>query len=294
MIIKKKYIRAKVWFTLIELIFAMTIFIILVAMTAKFYSTANRAISSSNEHTMIFENAKIAMDLMTRELQCIYYENGNTPFWHWRPEFPNNPPGAWGNYRNELLAFVSVTNLPQNNDCTSKISEVKYQKYYATNHDDSNDGWLRRSVTGNKMSDGSDNPKWNYYGNLTVGYTTDTMVNTDTPIAAFTANSKSSEDYQKVIPYVTDLSFICFDEEGLEIDPDIETSTDPDDGTITEFPFSIEITLKLMDKNSWQKWIDIGGDENSLNDIGDIEIFRKKHECTFIKTVLIGNRGQYD
>ena len=269
----------------------MAIFIVLFAIISSFYNTAHKVISSSDEHTMIFENAKIALDLMSRELQCVYYENGKTPFWHWKPD---TSPSAWGNYRNELLAFVSVTNFSQNDDCTSKISEIKYQKYYATNHSDSKDGWLRRSVTGNKMSDGSDNPQWNYYNNLIVGYTTDLIAGTDTPVASFTATSDSNESYQKVIPYVTDLTFTCFDKEGNEITPDTTASTDADAGVITEFPYSLEVTLKLMDKNSWRKWIDIGGNVNPQNDTGNIKTFREKHERTFKKTVLIGNRGQYD
>jgi type II secretory pathway pseudopilin PulG len=285
-------------FTLIELMIVMAIFIVLFAILARFYKAAYRVTSSVNEHTMTFENAKIAMDLMTREIQCIYYENENTPFWHWQPSDSTNPPSGWGDYRNELLAFVSVTNFPQNDDSTSKISEIKYQKYYATNHDLPNDGWLRRSVTSNKLSDGTDNPKWNYYNNLVVGYKTDDIDGTDTPIASFTADSSSSGSYQKVIPYVTDLTFTCFDKVGNEITPDNGTSTtaitDMDADNTTGFPFSIEISLSLMNKNSWQKWIDIGGNVIPQNDTGDVEAFRKKHERTFKKTVLIGNRGQYE
>jgi len=49
-----------------------------------------------------------------------------------------------------------------------------------------------------------------------------------------------------------------------------------------------------MDKNSWQKWIDIGGQPHSLQSSGAVFDFRKKNERTFSKTVYIGNRGQYD
>ena len=289
-----KNIRRRKSFTLIELMIVMVIFIVLFAIITKFYNAAHKVTSSVNEHTMTFENAKIAMDLMTREIQCIYYENENTPFWHWQPSDSANPPAGRGSYRNEFLAFVSVTNFPQNDDSTSKISEIKYQKYYATNHNDSKDGWLRRSVTSNKLDGGADNPKWNYYNNLTVGYTSTLEVGTDTPVASFTINSFSNESYQKVIPYITDLTFTCFDREGAEITPDSGTSTSADSGTITGFPFSIEISLSLMNKNSWQKWIDIGGDVNPENDSEGAEVFRNKHERTFKKTVLIGNRGQYE
>ena len=287
----KTGVKKRSFFTLIELIVTMAIFVVLLGIITRFYSTADKVTSASNEQTMTFENAKIALDLMTREIQCIYYENGEIPFWHWKP---TSAPASWGNNRNEFLGFVSASSILPNDDCTSKLCEIKYQKYYATNHDDPNDGWLRRSATGNKLDGGADNPKWNYYNNLVVGYTTDLIAGTDTPVAAFTANSDSSSSYQKVIPYVTDLTFACFDEQGDEIDPDTSTSTASDAGTITGFPFSIEISLSLMDKTSWQKWIDLGGSVDPEDDTGAVRLFRKEHERTFRKTILIGNRGQYD
>ena len=293
-------------FTLIELVLAMAIFAVLLVIIARFYNSAYKATSRMNEQSNTFENAKIALDLITRDIQCIFYENSQTPFWHWRPPDPINPPAGWGQYRNELLAFVSATNMLPNNSCTSKLCEVKYQKYYATSHSDSNSGWLRRSATGNKLSDGTDNLKWNYYNNLVIGYTTATTTVIDevtleeleVPVAAFTANSASSDSYQKVIPYVVDLSFTCFgfDENGNEITitPDQTISTAADSGTMTGFPFSIEISLTLMDKSSWQKWIAVGGNANPKDDADSVETFRKSRERTFTKTVLIGNRGQYD
>ncbi len=289
----------KKFFTLIELIAVMAIFIVIVAIVMGLYNTAHKATSATNEHTMTFENAKIALDLMTKELQCIYYENDTIPFW-WHKLDDKHSETAWNVYRNELLAFITATSYKPNENCTTKLCEVKYQLYYTNDGTNSNAGWLRRSVTGNKLSTydalgyPKDNPKWNYYNNLTVGYTTNTMVGTDTPIASFTANSMSSENFQKVIPYVTDLTFDCFDETGASILPDNSTAITSDDCSSTELPFSIELTLKVMDKNSWQKWLNIGGDPSLGNEESKAEDFRKKHERTFKKTILIGNRGQYD
>ena len=294
------------FFTLIELSIAMVIFVILLVIITRFYNSAHKATSSMSEQTIIFENAKIALNLMTRDIQCIYYvneSNEKTPFWHWRPPDPANPPSSWGQYRNEFLAFVSATSVPPNDDCTSKLCEIKYQKYYATNHNDTNDGWLKRSVTGNKLSGGDDNLKWNHYNNPILGYTTTTVqvqdlvdltIYYDVPVAAFTANSAACDNYQKVIPYVVDLSFTCFDKEGFKITPDQTISTAADEGVMKDFPFSIEISLTLMGKDSWQKWIALGGNVNPYDDTGSIKAFREKHERTFKKTVLIGNRGQYD
>jgi len=237
------------------------------------------------------------MDLITRDIQCLYYINGRTPFGHWSPPDSANPPSSWGANRNELLAFISSTNVTANNECTTAISEIKYQKYYATNHSDPLDGWLRRSVTGNKMSDGSSNPLWNYYDNFIVGFQTTDIGGTDTPVASLTVNSSSSDDFHRVIPYVTDLSFTCFND-SLSSDsiiaPDSGTSTIADSGVVTDFPFSIEVNLSLMDKNTWQKWVELGGNVNPVNDSDAAKAYRRKYERTFSKLILIGNRGQYD
>lgn len=289
--------RISQFFTLIELIVVMAIFVVLLVVVIRFYNSAHKASSRIRGQAMIFENAKIALDLMTRDIQCIYYENGIIPFWHWQPPNKANPPADWGN---EFLAFVAATSMPANDDCTSKLSEIKYQKYYSADFDEDNDGWLRRSVTGNKLDGGVDNPRWNYYNNLLVG--NDTYLDADDiPVAAFTAisgtsDTSSNDSYQKVIPYVTDLSFKCYDQGGVEIDPDETTATGTEYSCYDvdhTFPFSIEITLKLMDKNSWLKWIELNGDANTT-DSGSVKEFRQKHERVFNKTVLIGNRGQYD
>ena len=290
MSITYKPTKNKKIFALIELIVAMGILTIFLVIITKFYNTAHRASSIVQEQTMTFENAKIALDLMTREIQCIYYENEHIPFW-WH-SCQNND--AWEEYSNELLAFPSATSFrPNNYPGTSKLCEIKYQLYYTNDPADPKAGWLRRSVTGNKFSDGNDNPKWNYYNNFIVGYKTDNIAGTDTPIASFTANSSSSGNFEKVIPYVTDLTFSCFNKEGIETNPDTNISTNQDAGIPTEFPFSIEINLSLMDKNAWQKWINIDNDWSDGESTA-AQTFRKKHERTFKKTIVIGNRGQYD
>jgi len=279
----KKILKTS-YFTLLELLVSMAVFAVLIVALSVFYNSALKSTSETNSKTMIFENARIALDLMTRDIQTIYYESNpfTIPFWHWKPA---SPPSSWGENRNEFLAFVSSSNISpvvQN----STLCEVKYQKYYSSNHDDENDGWLRRSI----LSDDAGS-KWNYNNNFIVGYSTDTdtIPGTDSPVAAFTATSVSSGEYQRVIPYVTDLKFTCYDKEGNILLPDNKTFTTNDAGSVTEFPFSIKIDLTLMDKNSWKKWIQI----DTSND-PNANIFRQNHIKTFTKTVLIGDRGQYD
>ena len=300
--------RGKKSFTLIELFVSISVFTIILLVLVSFLKTVHTASNISRGEKNVFENSRIALDLITRDIQCIYYGADSAPFWHWKPA---SPPAVWGVYRNELLAFVSATPLPPNDICTSDLCEVKYQLYYATNSADTSAGWLRRSVTGNKTTSG-DNNKWNFNNNYSttpgpnflVGFASGS--DSGVPYASFTANSDSNGDYQKLIPYVTKFEVTCYRREEVDskiiIDPDtqistaaVSTSTQPTtlpDGM--EFPYSIQISLSMLDKDSWQKWISIGGEPGTLQSSGNIYDFRRKHERTFTKTVLIGNRGQYD
>ena len=281
----------KIYFTLMELVVSLGVFSILLLITSLIFSSAQRAWTNSSSSIITFENARIAMDLMTREIQSIYYKNGIIPFYHKGKTFYT---GGNKKYNNESLNFVSETNMLPNEDCLSRLCEIKYQLYYTTSAVNSNAGWLRRSATGNRKSNGNNNTKWNFYDKCDNPFL---ETDTSSPVierAAFTANNKSSDGFENLIPYVTELTFQCYSN-NIETDPNgtaIPIGTDTEDKKRT-FPFSVELSLSLMDKDSWQKWIDIGGEPHNLQTSGSAYDFRKKHERTFTKTVLIGNRGQY-
>jgi len=272
---------------------ALAVLSILILIAVQFFSTAQNTWTITDAKRSIFEDARVALDLISRDIESAYYGDGAAPFWHWNGGRPSN----WDIYRNELLAFVADTPIPPNSNCTSTLCEVKYQLYYATSHADANEGWVRRSVTGSKNSNGSDNKKWNYINNFTVGFTT----NNDSygnPIASFTANSTSSDDYQKLIPYVIDLSFTCTTDTGTVINPDTNTSTSPTGWTLTptnppRFPAVVNVSLTLMDKDSWQKWTSLqGSNVYPANETAEAQTFRENHQLTFTKMIYLGNRGQ--
>jgi len=236
-----------------------------------FFEVTQQAWVDSANRSMIYENARVAFDLIERDLQSAYYEEDYTPFWH-KAAIADI---AWGSYRNESLAFISTTNAPPHGSCDSKYYEVKYQLYYAASHFDTNDGWLQRSVTGDQIEEGGANTKWNYYGNFTVDYSDVGK--------AFTGNNDSSDAYDNIIPYVTELTFGCLKRDGTVITPDSTGNV------TTEFPYSIVISITLMDRYSFKKWqeLDTGGAPNAT-------IFKKDHSTTFRRTVLLGERGQDD
>ena len=267
------------FFTLIELVVSMSVLAVLMMIMMSFFSSAQQAWTSSSARSQVYDNARLAMDLMSRDLQSAVYEKDITPFWH---------RDRGGTLANERLYFISATSILPNDDCTTSNAEVAYEL-----GDGTYEGWLRRSVTGNKLSGGSDNIIWNYPAlvypnNFGVG-------NTGLANNSFTADSTSTDSFQKVIPYVTNLYFRCFRKDGTEITPDAIGSKD------TEFPSLVTINLTLMDRTSWQKWKALGGQPqniywdhptNKLIDTDSQSVFRKLHERNFTKMVFLGERGQ--
>lgn len=294
---KSKIIRN--YFSLVELLAVMAVFSILILVVFQFFSTAQNTWTITDAKRSMFEDARIALDLISRDIQSAYYGGGVAPFWHWN----GGQPASWGEYRNELLAFVADTPIPPNSQCISTLCEIKYQLYYATTHSDENEGWVRRSVTGSNNSDGTNNKKWNYINNFRVGFTT-TNDAKGIPIAAFTANSTSSGDYQKLIPYVLDLSFICDTDTDTSaiINPDTTTSTSSSGWVLNPttppgFPVVVTVSLTMLDKGSWQKWVSLCGSNvyhapSYTGEPAAAQTFRIKHQVTFTKMVYLGNRGQ--
>jgi len=268
----KNKINKKV-FTLFELMVAMAIFSMMMAILFKFIDVAQKAWTDSSNRSMVYENARLAFDLIARDLQSSYYSQDKIPFWH-----KAATDSSWGANRNESLAFISTTNTPPYDNCDSSFYEIKYQLYYADNHNDSSEGWLMRSVTGDHLDPavgGGENSKWNYLENFTVSY--------DTSSSAFTGDDTSSESYSGVIPYVTNLSFLCLRRNGTTITAD-STGT-----TTTEFPSTVLVAITLMDRFSFKKWqaLDAAGAPNK-------DIFKEDNSSTFRKTFFLGEKGQND
>ena len=117
-------------FTLVELVTAMSVFTVIMLVMMSFFTAAQEAWTDSNARSMVYDNAKLAMDLITRDLQCAAYEENKIPFWCAWPNDPTSPDAAWEEHRNGVLAFVSATTCPPNTLCSSNLFEIKYQKYY--------------------------------------------------------------------------------------------------------------------------------------------------------------------
>ena len=265
-------------FTLLELIVSMAVFTLLMYTLLLFFDSAQKAWVQTSHRGAIYENTRVAFDLIERDIVSVFYEQDRIPFWH-----KGVTDATWGNNRNEMLCFVSNTNTPPNGNCISKLCEIKYQLHYPTDFNDADIGWLMRSATGDHLvadidhPDGVANTKWNFYDNFLVG-----MSGTG---KTFTANTDSSDAFARVIPYVTNVIFTCYKLDGSEITPDTNSSS----SSCTGFPYAVRVDISMMSRNSYMKWIALskGGAPNA-------NTFRSENEITFTKTFLIGERGQYD
>ncbi|MCP4180032.1 MAG: hypothetical protein GY756_19900 [bacterium] len=275
---KKKINR----FTVIELVLSMAVLSVICVMMVQIFNTTTSTTERTSSETEVNENAKIAMDLITIDIESAYNGEGKAPFFHSVPENLESPPTDWQEYRNEMIAFISTSSILPNEHCTSSFCEIKYQLYYG---DDENRGWLRRSITGNKDEDGNSNSKWNWLENFQISYLDSS--------SAFTIDDSSSDEYKNIIPYITKIEFTCYDDTGDKIKQEISSGEGTGyTGSSSTFPNRVRVDLTLMDRKSWNKWISLGGNVNIANDPEVARIFREKKEKKFSKYIHLGDRGQ--
>jgi type II secretory pathway pseudopilin PulG len=310
-------------FTLIELITAMALFSVLMLIMMRFFGEAQKAWTESSKRSMVFDNAKIAMDLISRDLQCVMYTENDAsslfPFWH---------------ENSGRINFMTVTNV-RSEAASSSICEVKYARSDGTitNTDLAGGtfidaGWLIRSVTANDLvvdtNPANASNKYNYDLCPKDPLDTDRVYSVWKGIDGSAVNT-SSADFAKIIPYVVDLEFICF---GVDNDKNAfynmqnSSGSGADDGDYegnsgadwlinwpntgttakpTPLPFSIQINLTLLDKDSWNKWKAMVGAVNWNTVVIDPDgtelatdasrIFREKMQRKFTKMIFLGNRN---
>lgn len=227
-------------FTLIELLMAMAVFTIIALIMMRFFSSAQQIYSKVSQRNSTFSDARIALDMMTRELQCALYNNsgnptGIYPFWLQKKPF-TGPDHAkyytavshWDTLGWNQLNFIAATDM-QPAGAISNICEVRYTfvpvgETIATFDKDDlgtggnapnavniQGGWLVRSCTADKIRNSDlgtyvDNAKWNF-SFIPYKDSSGTVVNTRiTDIF----NDGSSNVYQQVISGVYALNFTCF------------------------------------------------------------------------------------
>lgn len=93
---------------------------------------------------------------------------------------------------------------------------------------------------------------WNFYANNSI-------------------SAWDEEDFQTIIPYITELKFTCFDKNGNIIPPS--------SSSLTPYPDSIKIDITTLGQTSFLKWRETGQDS-----------YRDDNARKFSKTVYLGGR----
>ena len=83
MLIGKKHIIR--YYTIVEVMVAMGIFIVMMTIMMQFFTSAQKVWNASSKRNILYADARVAMNVMTREIQSMVYDNdtgGTYPFWH--------------------------------------------------------------------------------------------------------------------------------------------------------------------------------------------------------------------
>jgi len=218
-------------FTLVELMAAIAILVLLMYMLFRFISSAQTAWSLTNSSTEVYEKARIAFDLITRDLQAAVARSDDVPGRHIR--FKQNAA--------DELTFVSCTQPTRGS--LSDFCEVGYHLDTYT---------FERALV--------DSPTcgWNIY---------------ETNPSEGTVNDQTG--FQKVIGGVLSMGFVCYDDS-------MNTATWSGMNYETSLPFAVQVTMRLMDDQSFKTWQTVSGAART-----DVE---NRAARSFTKMVFLGNR----
>lgn len=203
----KKYQRSNS-FTLIELLVAMSVLVIIVVLLFQILNHGRNAWSAIERNSRVYENARIALDLITRDLQSAVVceeQDREIPFY----------TGLSSGNNNERIAFVASSS--RTNSAHSKLAEIRYRSTtsgpYAY--------WLRRSAYFDYSGSGP-RDKWDFYGDIGTG---DSLAGTGTA-------------FQRIVLGVEEIRFVCYDQNNNIIN---------EDETLVEKPTMIWVSLTLFD-----------------------------------------------
>ncbi|MFA6717189.1 MAG: hypothetical protein WCS27_17555, partial [Victivallaceae bacterium] len=101
-------------YTIVEVMMAMGIFLVMMTIMMQFFTSAQEIWNNSSKRNMLYSDARVAMNLMTREIQSMLYRNDETdgtgiyPFWYeWR-----EITGTIEDYDNNLDSGRTTENMP--------------------------------------------------------------------------------------------------------------------------------------------------------------------------------------
>lgn len=219
---------------------AMAVFTIIALIMMRFFSSAQQIYSKVSQRNNTFSDARIALDMMARELQCSLYNNspspqGIYPFWFEKVRDINDnyyttfeqtqlnfiattdmkPAGAISNICEIRYGFVPAGPLPPAVNLYKIDSAYSAETNAAGAYVAIDEGWLVRSCTADKVENPLnsgiyiDDSRWNFYLEPYKN-ATGIVINNNRVIDVFNEVMPATSRYRKVIPGVYALKFTCF------------------------------------------------------------------------------------
>jgi prepilin-type N-terminal cleavage/methylation domain-containing protein len=238
-------------FTLIELIVSMAVLAVIMAVLFRLFGTAQGLWTTTTASTRVYENARVAMELIQRDFECAVAssEPGR--------EIPFYYTGA-----GSMVTMVSASNLAAS-DAESKLCEITYSVTgtAALSGRPEHFTLYRRSVDDSTSAGG-----WDFYGDFSKTWASNWVATPANP------------PWQAVIGGVESIKINCFRADGTAF-----LATQP-----TELPAYVQIRLTLFDEQLAPAGIRTALKYTPAADNDPWERKVEQTKRTFIKVLTLG------
>ena len=310
------------YYTIVEVMVAMSIFLVMMTIMMQFFGSAQKVWNLSSKKNEMYANARVAMNIMTREVQSMLYANdGNDlpnskyPFWfectttdvnvtmapniktHFKDTDELSEDSSGTPYLT-ALNFIATTDI-KSIDKTPNICEIRYRFIpLYLNGSKLEGGYLQRKCTEEYYdASGTDT--------ITPSGATDDYnfeANLYNPPAnrvniIWTPPSPSKFDFRTVIRGVYSLKFTCYVWNGTTLVPLVpmrrSDGKDIDSGAVpgcdlsngNPVPVAVRIDMKLLSAADLKK-LGIAINDGNAKQIKNI----KQTMRTFSKVIYLGKR----
>lgn len=242
-------------FTLIELISAMAVFVILMLVLLQFFSAAEKAWTTTNANTEVFESARIAFDVISRDLKCAAARKDDIPGRDITFRLTNNSLQKGVVSNGVMLEFESSTVSSSAAGCDLALVSYQYR------HENPTLNLPHHSLQ--RVAVGSNNALW-----------ADSVYN---PTAKATVGYPNGGTWETVIDNVLEARMFCLD---ANMNP---AATSWTSGTeLTTLPYCIVVNLTLMDRKNLALWDQLPSGTPKDN-------LEKRAARTFTKYIFLKN-----
>lgn len=256
--------RRKLKFTLVELIVAMAVFSILLLLMLQFFSGAQRIWNGMEKRNEIYANARIAMDLITAQLQNTFYTNAGIPFVIVNPDSDDSK-----------IYFATRTGDQFPGNSSLKYMTFQRQNIAASSSETNADQYLLKLAVFCDTTPGTPD-----FSSFFPPYGIEPITNFSVATNQLPARLNgliSNDQFSSIIAEnVTSFRIIPY-----ELNSSFNIVQDAD-SPVEKIPYMVELKLSLLSPEDFTRWRALPA--------GEQDEFQEQHEYTFSRTVYLGNR----